>query len=189
MFRYVARFYYASEPVTRSWRANDAAALSRTPQCFKEPDLVPGQIHGHSGPCPSRAAWRYPRQAKLLQSNRHPRQTERCLKTELYSVQFKDHTLLVLQLCHFAAADNSDACRSRRVGSRDISRGPQIASGPDQIYCGNANSADADATNVQPITLAVEGQGAASAADADNESCLDDFNIDSAGLRPGLRRH
>src|SRR5262249_6942626 len=106
-----------------------------------------------------------------------------------HSVQFKDHTLLVLQLCDFSTPDDSDACRSRRIGSRDISRGPQIASGPHQIHCGNANSTDADATNAQPITLAVEGQGAASAADADNESCFDDFNIDGAGLRPGLRRH
>src|SRR5215469_3685879 len=95
---------------------------------------------------------------------------------------------LVLQLCHFAAPDNSDAYRSCRIGSGDISRSPQIASGPHQIHCGNADSTDADATNAQPVTLAVEGQGTASAADADNEPCFDDFNIDGAGLRPGLRR-
>jgi hypothetical protein len=70
------------------------------------------------------------RPAKLHQSYRHPRKTKRCLKTKLYSMNLKDYTLLVLQLCHFGAANNRDACRSRRIGPRYISRSPQIASGP-----------------------------------------------------------
>ena len=126
--------------------------------------------------------------ASGLQSYRHPGQTERRFKTKLYSMQFKDHTLLVLQLGHFGAADDSEAGRSCPIGSSDISRSPQIASGPLQIDCGNANRAEADATDAQPITLAVEGQGAASATDSDNESCFDDLNADGTGLRPGFRR-
>src|SRR6516164_3797038 len=126
--------------------------------------------------------------ASGLQSDRHPGQTKRRFKTKLYSMQFKDHTLLILQLCHFGAADDSEAGRSCPIGSGDISRSPQIASGPLQIDCGNANRAEADATDAQPITLAVEGQGAASATDSDNESCFDDLNADGTGLRPRFRR-
>ena len=48
-------------------------------------------------------------------------------------MHLKDYTLLVLQLCHFGAANNRDACRSRRIGPRYIGRSPQIASGPHQI--------------------------------------------------------
>src|SRR6516225_5141591 len=50
--------------------------------------------------------------ASGLQSDRHPGQTKRRFKTKLYSMQFKDHTLLILQLCHFGAADDSEAGRS-----------------------------------------------------------------------------
>src|SRR6516165_11546791 len=94
--------------------------------------------------------------ASGLQSDRHSGQTKRRFKTKLYSMQFKDHTLLILQLCHFGAADDSEAGRSCPIGSSNISRSPQIASGPLQIVCRNANRADADATNAQGITLAVE---------------------------------
>src|SRR5262245_49822338 len=95
-------------------------------------------------------------------------------------MHFKDYTLLILQGCHFAAADDGDAGRSCPIGSGDISRSPQIASGPLQIDCGNANCADADATNAQRITLAVEGQGTLAATDSNNESCFDDLNADGS---------
>ena len=51
MFHYVLRFDQANEPDNRGWRTNDAAALSRSPQCLKEPNLIPGQIDGHARAC------------------------------------------------------------------------------------------------------------------------------------------
>ena|SRR5215469_416454 len=51
MFHYVLRFNQANEPDNRGCRTNDATALSRSPQCFKEPNLIPGQIDGHTRAC------------------------------------------------------------------------------------------------------------------------------------------
>ena len=51
MFHYVLRFDQANGPDNRGWRTNDAAALSRRPQCLKEPNLIPGQIDGHARAC------------------------------------------------------------------------------------------------------------------------------------------
>jgi hypothetical protein len=80
---------------------------------------------------PSLAAWRYPRQAKLLQSCRHTGQSERGFETELYSM----HSRIT----------PSRSARSRRIGSVISAAVRKIAAGPHQIYCSNTSSADADA--------------------------------------------
>ena len=60
----------------------------------------------------------------------------------------------------------------------------QIAGGADQIHRRDAEAAKADAAHSQTISVAMIDQDAAAAADADDESHLDDVQADGArGLR------
>src|SRR5580704_17254657 len=126
------------------------------------------------------SGWNWP----LSHHQGHAAETERDLETGLNAPQLENDAVAVLQRCHLAAADDRAACARARIGAGNGAGTRQIARGADQIHRRDTEAADADAADRQRISDAMEDQDAAAAADADDESGLDDMQADVAhGLR------
>ncbi len=110
----------------------------------------------------------------------HAAQVYRKLEANLPALDLEDHVIDVLELRHIFAARDGQPSADRRIGSGDVRDVMDVKGGSDHLRLGRADGgAEADAADLDRISLAVESHRALAAGDADNESGLVDGEIEA----------
>lgn len=128
--------------------------------------------------------------AALLQTYGHSAQAESSLEAELRASQFEDDAIAILQPSNFRATNDGYTRTYCIVSADDIRDVMHVIRDAGQARFGNTDGADANATDFQPVRRAVKGNGSLAAASAEDETGLDDPQVNDAGcLRRRCRRN